>query len=83
MRRRVRLAEDLEGDSPGLANPASQAAGCGRTAREAASLPAGMRIVCAGFWRVEFADGGELLARLYELVRIAGEDLEGFQSHAR
>ena len=31
VRRRVRLAEDLERDAPGLANPASQAAGRGRT----------------------------------------------------
>ena len=46
--------------------------------RQAASLPAGMRIVRAGVLEVEFADGGELLGRLYELVRIAGEDLEAF-----
>ena len=45
---------------------------------QAASLPAGMRIVRAGVLEVEFADGGELLGRLYELVRIAGEDLEAF-----
>ena len=37
-----------------------------------------MRIVRAGVLEVQFADGGELLGRLYELVRIAGEDLEAF-----
>ncbi len=51
--------------------------------RQAASLPAGLQIVRTGVLEVQFADGGELLARLYELVRIAGEDLEAFQSHAR
>ena len=76
-RRRVRLAEDLERTSPGMGDPASQAPGRRRTTT-GASLPAGLRIVRAGVLEVEFADGGELLGRLYELVRIAGEDLEAF-----
>jgi len=35
-----------------------------------------MHIVRPRVLEVQFADGGELLGRLYELVRIAGEDLE-------
>jgi hypothetical protein len=37
-----------------------------------------MQIVRAGVLEVQFADGEELLARLYELVQIAGEDLQAF-----
>ena len=47
--------------------------------RPAASLPAGIQVVRAGVLEVEFASGEELLGRLYELVRMAGEDLEQFE----
>jgi hypothetical protein len=77
-RRRRRLEDDLERTRrdwrarqvklPAAAEP-----------RQAASLPAGLRIVRTGVLEVEFANGEELLGRLYELVRIAGEDLEGFE----
>ena len=77
VRRRARLAEDLEQTRrdwhtrqvklPVAAEP-----------QRAASLPAGLRLVRPGLLEVEFCDGGELLGRLYELVRIAGEDLEAF-----
>src|SRR5215207_2498903 len=73
VRRRIRLAEDLERTRrdwrarqvklPVAAEP-----------RQAASLPAGLRIVRAGVLEVEFGSGGELLGRLYDLVRIAGEE---------
>jgi hypothetical protein len=79
VRRRIRLADDLERTRrdwrarqvklPVAAEP-----------RQAASLPAGMRIVRAGVLEVEFSSGGELLGRLYELVRMAGEDFETFET---
>ena len=77
VRRRTRLAKDLEETrrdwrTRQVKLPVAPERG------QAASLPAGMQIVRAGVLEVQFADGGELLARLYELVRIAGEDLEAF-----
>ena len=42
------------------------------------SLPSGMCIVRPGVLEVEFASPEALLGRLYELVSIAGEDLEAF-----
>ena len=39
-----------------------------------------MRLVRRGILEVEFGTGEELLARLYELVRIASDDLEAFDA---
>jgi hypothetical protein len=38
-----------------------------------------MRLVRPGVLEVEFGNGEELLGRLYELVRTAAGDLEGFE----
>ncbi len=43
-------------------------------------LPSGLRIVRPGLLEVEFASAEELLARLYELVQLASEDLENFET---
>ena len=43
------------------------------------SLPSGLRVVRPGVLEVEFASAEELLGLLYELVRLAGEDLEQFE----
>jgi len=77
VRRRSRVVEDLEGmrrdwQARQLKLPVPA------ESRQAASLPAGLRLVRLGVLEVEFGSGGELLGRLYELVRIAGEDLEAF-----
>ncbi len=73
-RRRKRLSDDLERTRsdirarqvklPVAAEPTS-----------ASSLPSGMRLARPGVLEVEFGDGGELLARLYELVQMAAKDL--------
>jgi hypothetical protein len=78
-RRRQRLVDDLEGvrrelrarqlKLPVAPEPAS-----------GASLPSGMRIARPGVLEVDFASAEDLLGRLYELVRLAGEDLERFES---
>jgi hypothetical protein len=47
--------------------------------RSGPSLPSGLRIVRPGVLEVDFASAEELLGRLYELVTMAGEDLEGFE----
>lgn len=78
-RRRQRLVDDLEGARrvlrarqvklPVDPEPAS-----------GASLPYGMRLVRPGVLEVEFASAEDLLGRLYELVQMAGEDLEEFKA---
>ncbi len=78
VRRRIRLADNLQRTRrdwrarqvklPVAAEP-----------RQAASLPAGLRVARAGVLEVEFASAEDLLGRLYELVRIAVEDLDGLQ----
>lgn len=78
-RRRQRLVDDFEDvrrdlrarqvKLPVTATPAS-----------GASLPSGMRITRPGVLEVEFTTGEDLLARLYKLVRIAGDDLESFDN---
>ena len=77
VRRRVRLAEDLERTRRDWQTRQVKLAVAAEP-RWDTSLPAGMRIVRAGVLEVQFADGEDLLGRLYELVRIAGEDLEAF-----
>jgi len=77
-RRRCRLEDDLDETRRSLRArqvklPVAPDPG------SAASLPSGMQIVRSGVLEVEFANGEELLGRLYELVRIAGEDLECFE----
>jgi hypothetical protein len=44
------------------------------------SLPVGIRLVRPGVLEVEFGTANELLARMYELVQIAGVDLVAFES---
>lgn len=48
--------------------------------RSGPALPLGLRVVRPGVLEVEFASAEELLGRLYELVKMAGEDLEGFEA---
>ena len=76
--RRQRLVEDLEGvrrvlrakqvKLPVAPEPAS-----------GSSLPSGIRLVRPGVLEVEFTSAEDLLGRLYELVQMAGEDLEELQ----
>ena len=77
LRRRQRVSEDLERTRedlkarrvklPVLAAAADPA--------RATSLPSGMRVVRPGVLEVEFESAEDLLARLYELVQLAGRDL--------
>jgi hypothetical protein len=78
VRRRMRLEEDLERTRRDWRSRQVKLPVAAEPGR-AASLPAGLRIVRAGVLEVEFGSGGELLGRLYELVRIAGEDLVQFE----
>jgi hypothetical protein len=45
-----------------------------------ASLPSGMRISRPGVLEVEFEGVQDLLGRLYELVRMAGQDLDKLEA---
>jgi hypothetical protein len=77
LRRRRRVAEDLERTREDLKArqvklPVSAAADPAR----ASSLPSGMRVVRPGVLEVEFASAEDLLGRLWELVQLAGRDLE-------
>ena len=84
LRRRRRVAEDLERTSLDLKArqvklPVSAVADPAR----ASSLPSGMRVVRPGVLEVEFAGVEDLLGRLFELVRIAGDDLAIFEEVLR
>jgi hypothetical protein len=76
-RRRQRLSDDLENTRRDLRArqvklpPAPEPA-------PAASLPSGLRIVRPGVLEVTFASPEDLLGRLYDLVQVAGRDLEDF-----
>jgi hypothetical protein len=78
-RRRRRLEDDLDQSRRSLRArhvklPVAVDPGSG------SSLPSGLRIVRSGVLEVEFASAEDLLGRLYELVRIAGQDLEAFDA---
>ena len=84
LRRRQRVSEDLERTRENLKAkrvklPVSAAADPGR----ASSLPSGMRVVRPGVLEVEFGSAEDLLGRLFELVRIAGDDLAIFEEVLR
>jgi hypothetical protein len=77
-RRRSRLSDDLEATRRDLRSrevklPIS-AAPVSHT-----SLPCGMRLIGPGKLEVQFTTGPELLGQLYELVQLAGRDLEEFE----
>ncbi len=77
-RRRQRLTDELELTRSHLRSrqiilPVSRQPG------PAAALPSGIRLVRPGVLEVEFAGAEDLLARLYELVTIAGGDFEAFE----
>jgi hypothetical protein len=79
LRRRQRVTEDLERTRQDLKArqvklPVSADAGPGR----ASSLPSGIQVVRPGVLEVEFESAEDLLARLFELVQLAGRDLPGF-----
>jgi len=76
-RRRQRLSEDLETTRRDLR---ARAVKLSVEPASGASLPSGMRLARSGVLEVEFASGEELLGRLYELVRMAGEDLDRFEA---
>jgi len=76
-RRRQRLIEDLEVVRRDLRSRQVKLPVAAEPA-PGASLPSGMRLVRPGVLEVEFTSAEDLLGRLYELVRIAGEDLEKF-----
>jgi hypothetical protein len=44
------------------------------------SLPFGIRVARPGLLEVEFASAEDLLARLFELVQLAGRDLSHFET---
>jgi hypothetical protein len=44
------------------------------------SLPFGIRVARRGLLEVEFASAEDLLARLFELVQLAGRDLDHFET---
>jgi hypothetical protein len=75
--RRQRLVEDLEGVRRDLRSRQVKLPVAPETT-PGASLPSGMRLVRPGVLEVEFASAEDLLARLYELVKMAGRDLEEF-----
>src|SRR5215210_276760 len=78
-RRRQKLIEDLEGVRRDLRSRQVKLPVAAEPA-PGASLPSGIRIVRPGVLEVEFGSAEDLLATLYELVRMAGEDLEGFEA---
>jgi hypothetical protein len=49
----------------------------------ASSLPAGIRVSRPGVLEVEFQGAEDLLGRLFELVQLAGRDLEGLAESLR
>jgi hypothetical protein len=78
------VADDLEqvrGDLKArqVELPVSGAADPGR----ASSLPSGMRVVRPGVLEVEFGSAEDLLGRLFELVQLAGRDLESLAHSLR
>ena len=77
-RRRHRLSDDLENTRRDL-RARQVKLPVAPDPRPGSSLPSGLRIVRPGVLQVEFANGEELLGRLFELVRMAGEDLETFE----
>jgi hypothetical protein len=77
-RRRQRLVEDLESVRRNLRTRQVKLPVAPEPA-SGASLPSGIRISRPGVLKVEFVSAKDLLGRLYELVRIAGEDLEELQ----
>lgn len=77
-RRRQRLVEDLESVRRDLRSRQVKLPVVPEPAASA-SLPSGMRISRPGVLEVEFGSAEDLLGRLYELVRLAGEDLKEFE----
>jgi hypothetical protein len=78
-RRRQRLSEGLENSRRDL-RARQVKLHVAPDPTPAASLPSGMRLVRPGVLEVEFTSGEELLGRLYELVRIAGENFGEFEA---
>jgi hypothetical protein len=77
LRRRKRVSEDLDKTRQDLkARQVKLPVSTADPARTS-SLPRGMRVVRPGVLEVEFASAEYLLGRLYELVKIAAEDLDG------
>ncbi len=84
LRRPQRVSEDLERMREDLKArqvklPVSPAADPGR----ASSLPSGIRVVRPGVLEVEFASAEDLLGRLWELVQLAGRNLDVFDEAVR
>ena len=78
-RRRHRLSDDLENTRRDLRSRQVKLP-VAPDPKPGASLPSDMRLVRPGVLEVQFASAEDLLGRLYELVRIAGEDLEAFDA---
>jgi hypothetical protein len=76
--RRQRLVDDLETTRRELRSRQVKLPAAPEPTR-GTSLPSGMRLVRPGVLEVEFGSAEDLLGRLYELVRIAGEDFEELQ----
>jgi hypothetical protein len=77
-RRRRRLEEDLD-DTRRSLRARQVKLPVAADPRPGPSLPSGLRLPRPGVLEVEFASGEELLGRLYELVRMASEDLEAVE----
>jgi hypothetical protein len=78
-RRRQRLVDDLESTRRGLRAKRVKLPVAPEPA-SGASLPSGMRISRPGVLEVEFEGVQDLLGRLYELVRMAGQDLDKLEA---
>ena len=79
-RRRQRLSDDLESTRRDLRSRQVKLPVASPPLIKESSLPAGIRLSRPGVLEVEFATANELLARLYELVQLAGLDLDGFEA---
>jgi hypothetical protein len=77
-RRRRRVTEDLEKVRRDLRSRHVKLPVTAGSA-DATSLPSGIRVSQPGVLEVEFASAEDLLARLWELVQVAGRDLDAFQ----
>ncbi len=77
-RRRQRLVDDLETVRRELRAKAVKLPVTPEPAVES-SLPRGIRVARPGVLEVEFASAEDLLGRLWELVQLAGRDLEDLQ----
>jgi hypothetical protein len=78
LRRRERVSENLETTRQDLKARQVKLPVYAPDPRPGSSLPSGIRVVRPGVLEVEFESAEDLLARLFELVQMAGRDFPGF-----